>query len=89
MEDMGAPFSENVPGRFYVCQTCLICNHCSLAAPANFRQVDEGTHSYVHKQAASELELQQMLQAVCDCPVLAIVDRDGPDADDSNRLDDL
>ncbi len=65
---------DNVPGRFYVNNSCIDCDLCREAAPAIFRRNEKDGYAFVFKQPASDAELRLCLQAVEGCPVEAIID---------------
>jgi ferredoxin len=72
MADKTRKVAENVPGRYYVDDTCIDCDLCRETAPANFiRQDDEG-HSYVVRQPQDPAEEAACLAALEECPVEAI-----------------
>lgn len=67
----------NTPGRFHVNDQCIDCDLCREAAPGNFTRADndpEPGYSYVYKQPKSQHEIAQCYEALCSCPVKAIVD---------------
>ena len=67
-------FQDNVPGKFYVDETCIFCNVCIQAAPNNFAMSDDGAHDYVYKQPETDEELNECYDALEQCPVEAIGD---------------
>ena len=57
------PFSENVPGDFYVEEGCCTsCEMPSQVAPALFSYAPDG-HCYVSKQPKNASEMYQMVKA--------------------------
>lgn len=74
MADKTAKYGDNVPGVFYVDNTCIDCDACREAAPNNFTRNEEGGYSYVDKQPENEEEYQLCLDAMEGCPVEAIGD---------------
>ncbi len=78
MADKSAKYTDNVPGVFYVDNTCIDCDACREAAPENFNRSDEGGYSYVDKQPENEEEYQLCIDAMEGCPVEAI----GEDGDE-------
>lgn len=72
MADPESKVPENVPGRYYVDETCIDCDLCRETAPANFRRNDEGRRSYVTRQPASPEEEAACDAALLECPVEAI-----------------
>ena len=67
-------FDNNVPGRYYVDEQCINCEHCVETAPINFAEDEDGDHAYVCKQPGSSAEDNLARQAMEECPVEAIGD---------------
>lgn len=62
--------SQNMPGEFYVDNTCIDCDTCRWVAPAVFnRQADQ---SAVHHQPETDAERRSALQALLACPTASI-----------------
>ncbi len=76
MADPTIKVPENVPGRFYVDDTCIDCDLCRETAPGNFRRNDEDRRSFVTRQPADPEEEAACEAALLECPVEAI-GRDG------------
>lgn len=72
MSDKTRKNPENVPGRFYVDDTCIDCDMCRSSAPQFFRRSDEGGYSYVFHQPVSEEEVAQAEEAMNECPTETI-----------------
>ncbi len=72
MADPTAKVPENVPGRFYVDETCIDCELCRETAPENFQRWDSGRYSYVARQPQSSDEVNACQDALDECPVEAI-----------------
>lgn len=72
MADKSLKLKDNVPGKFYVDETCIDCDACRATAPDNFTRNDEAGYSFVHKQPESEEEIQACKDAMDGCPVEAI-----------------
>ena len=70
--DPNARVEENAPGRFYVDRTCIDCDVCRDAAPANFTRSFKHAYSYVSKQPENETERAACQEAQEACPVEAI-----------------
>ena len=64
--------AENVPGDFFVNETCIDCDLCRETAPQNFRRNDTAGHSYVHHQPEDPAQQAACLAALEECPVEAI-----------------
>jgi len=62
----------NVDGKFFVDVQCIDCDLCRMTAPRNFKRNEKSGFSFVFKQPTSEIEEEQCLQAVEECPVDAI-----------------
>jgi ferredoxin len=72
MADRSRKARENVPGAFYVDDTCIDCDLCRETAPTCFtRQEGEG-YSFVFRQPADPAEFAACLAALEECPVEAI-----------------
>jgi ferredoxin len=78
MADKSRKFPDNVPGKFYVDEDCIVCGACVDAAPNNFKESADGDHDFVYKQPENETELQQCRDAMSECPVDCI----GEDGED-------
>lgn len=61
---------ENVPGDFYVDESCIDCDACRQIAPNVFR--DHGDQSSVFKQPRTEAEVLAALKALVACPTSSI-----------------
>jgi ferredoxin len=59
---------ENVPGRFYVDDTCIDCDLCRSTVPGVFRRVDEYGYSAVYRQPVTPEEIAAATEAAADCP---------------------
>lgn len=74
--DRAQKIMENVPGKYYVDESCIGCSICVEIAPDNFRSnlgFEEG-YEYVFKQPVIESEEKQCIEAMEICPVSAIGD---------------
>ena len=72
MADKTRKVRENVPGPYYVDDTCIDCDLCRETAPRNFVRQDQGGYSYVVHQPADVAEEAACLAAMEECPVEAI-----------------
>jgi len=61
---------ENVPGDFFVDNTCIDCDACRQIAPETFR--DHGDYSVVYQQPQSSDQLQLALMSLVACPTGSI-----------------
>lgn len=61
---------ENVPGDFYVDESCIDCDACRQIAPAVFR--DHGEQSSVYRQPRTKEEVLGALKAIVACPTSSI-----------------
>lgn len=72
MADKAARFPENVPGKYYVDNSCIACGACVGEAPDNFRMSDDESFAICFKQPANSAEQQASDAAADVCPVNAI-----------------
>jgi glyoxylase-like metal-dependent hydrolase (beta-lactamase superfamily II)/ferredoxin len=61
---------DNVPGDFYVDDTCIDCDACRVFAPAVFS--DKGDQSTVYHQPETDDELLAAQKALISCPTASI-----------------
>jgi glyoxylase-like metal-dependent hydrolase (beta-lactamase superfamily II)/ferredoxin len=61
---------ENVPGDFFVDESCIDCDTCSQLAPAVFR--DHGEQCSVYRQPESAADTRLALMALVACPTGSI-----------------
>jgi glyoxylase-like metal-dependent hydrolase (beta-lactamase superfamily II)/ferredoxin len=61
---------ENVPGDFYVDETCIDCDACRQIAPETFR--DHGDQSSVYQQPDTASAIERALMALVACPTGSI-----------------
>ena len=61
---------ENVPGDFYVDDSCIDCDACRQIVPTVFR--DHGEQSSVFHQPAGDREVLEALKALVACPTSSI-----------------
>lgn len=59
---------ENIPGAFYVDDTCIDCDLCRGNAPQFFTRSELGGYSYVFRQPVSPEELAMAMKALQECP---------------------
>jgi ferredoxin len=78
MADKIAKWPENVPGKYYVGESCIASDFCVAVAPYNFRMHDRG-YAYVFKQPETPEEERQCREALAGCPVCAIGDNGDQD----------
>jgi ferredoxin len=72
MADKYQKAPENVPGKYYVDNTCIDCDLCRNIAPGTFTRHDEGGYSIVFKQPESPEETAQAEEARASCPTETI-----------------
>lgn len=72
MADKQLKTPENVPGKYYVDNTCIDCDLCRNIAPNSFTRHDEGGYSIVFKQPETEEEKAQAEEARASCPTETI-----------------
>jgi len=70
MADPAKRLPENVPGDFYVDETCIDCDACRQIAPNIFR--DHGERSSVFRQPETPEEARRALMALVACPTSSI-----------------
>ena len=63
---------ENVPGPYYVDDSCIDCDRCRSYAPQFFTRQDDGHYSYVYRQPRTPEEIAQAEEALRDCPTDSI-----------------
>ena len=59
---------DNVPGSYYVDETCIDCDQCRSTAPAFFRRLDETGLTIVHRQPQTPAEIALAEEAREGCP---------------------
>src|SRR5262249_25070678 len=67
MARLDRSLAENVPGEFFVDDTCIDCETCQQIAPDVFADV-RGEHSIVARQPANEVERTRAAMALVACP---------------------
>lgn len=72
MADKQLKNPENVPGKYYVDNTCIDCDLCRNLAPRTFTRHDEGGYSIVFKQPVTSEEVAQAEEARVSCPTETI-----------------
>ncbi len=70
MADKSRKTPDNVPGKYFVDEECILCNDCVERAPENFASGDQ--YAYVKKQPETSDEEEQCQEAMDSCPVNAI-----------------
>jgi glyoxylase-like metal-dependent hydrolase (beta-lactamase superfamily II)/ferredoxin len=63
-------YAENVPGDFFVDETCIDCDLCRQIAPSVFR--DAGDYSVVYHQPGEDIESRRAEMALVACPTGSI-----------------
>ena len=74
MADKQLKYPENVPGAFYVDQSCIDCDLCRNTAPEFFNRFDDGGYTVVYRQPQSPEELALAREALDGCPIESIGD---------------
>ena len=72
MSDLNQRTPENVPGPYYVDDTCVDCGLCPSTLPACFIRQDEKQYSYVYRQPVTLEELALAEEARQACPTDSI-----------------
>ena len=70
MANPARSYSDNVPGEFFVDDTCIDCDLCRQIAPSVFR--DAGDYSVVYRQPDSAELLKRAGMALVACPTGSI-----------------
>jgi len=68
MADVDSKLDGNVPGKYYVDDTCSACGVCSETAPDHFKLTDDEENAFVYKQPANDAEIELCEEAMEDCP---------------------
>lgn len=76
MADKNARFKQNVPGSYFVDDSCIACDACCVEAPKFFAMNDDEGHAFVKLQPTTPEEIKDAENALAACPVEAI-GRDG------------
>src|SRR5262249_40477412 len=72
MADFQNRVPDNVPGKFYVDESCIYCDLCRETAPMVFREMKvHGWASVFHQPSTAE-ELRLVHEAVEGCPTESI-----------------
>lgn len=72
MADKNLRYRDNVTGKWYVDEKCILCSVCAETAPGNFREAETQDHDVVYKQPQTPDEELQCQEAMEACPVDAI-----------------
>jgi ferredoxin len=78
MADKNLKPRENVPGKYYVDNTCIDCDLCRQLAPQTFARLEDTGYSYVFRQPVTLEEIAQAEEALISCPTDTI-GNDGAD----------
>lgn len=70
MANLKRSYAENVPGEFFVDDTCIDCDLCRQIAPAVFRE--DSDHSIVFHQPETSAETHRSAMALVACPTGSI-----------------
>jgi ferredoxin len=72
MADKTQKVAENVPGKWYVDETCVPCQTCLVEAPELLKYNDDETKVYFFKQPSTPDEEDAAQRALDVCPVGSI-----------------
>nr|WP_094229224.1 ferredoxin [Methanolobus psychrotolerans] len=72
MADKNSKVSENVPGPYYVDESCIACQVCTDEAPDHFKMADNNSNAYVSRQPENDDEKDLCEKVLGICPVDAI-----------------
>jgi len=70
MADTKRAYPENVPGEFFVDDTCIDCDMCRQIAPSVFEE--DSDHSIVYRQPQATAETHRAAMALVACPTGSI-----------------
>src|SRR5438067_2082498 len=70
MASTSRAYSENVPGNFFVDDTCIDCDLCRQIAPSVFEE--KADHSVVYRQPEGDVEIHRAAMALVACPTGSI-----------------
>src|SRR5499426_2919871 len=70
MANLNRAYSDNIPGNFFVDDTCIDCDLCRQIAPSVFKE--ESDHSVVHHQPENDTEIHRAAMALVACPTGSI-----------------
>ena len=63
---------QNVPGAYYVDDTCIDCGMCPNTAPQFFKRFDEGGYTVAVRQPQTPEEIALAEEALNGCPTESI-----------------
>ncbi len=72
MADSSRKLPENVPGKWYVDDSCTPCHVCLDEAPGILKYNDDQTYVYVYKQPSTPEEEEAAQRALDVCPTGSI-----------------
>lgn len=72
MADSSRKLPENVPGKWYVDDSCTPCHVCLDEAPGMLKYNDDQTYVFVYKQPSTPEELEAAQRALDVCPTGSI-----------------
>jgi len=72
MADRNQKTPANVPGPYYVDDSCIDCGLCPETAPEFFKRFDEGGYTVVYRQPESAEEVALAEKARDACPTESI-----------------
>lgn len=72
MADRNNKPAENVPGAYYVDDTCIDCDLCRSNSPDFFTRNDDGGYTYVERQPVTPEEVLQAEECRLACPTESI-----------------
>jgi len=78
MANLNRAYSDNIPGNFFVDDTCIDCDLCRQIAPSVFKE--EWDHSAVYHQPDSVAETHRAAMALVACPTGSIGTRNKLDS---------
>ena len=65
-------YNDNIPGQFYVHDSCIACDTCTQVCPSCFKLTDDFDHAIIFNQPVTKKDLEECNEAISACPVGAI-----------------
>ena len=72
MTEIPSRLPENIPGEFYVSDSCTDCDLCRELVPSVFKRLDQQGVSVVYQQPTDDATRAAVIEAMTGCPVDAI-----------------
>lgn len=72
MADRNRKLPGNVPGAYYVDDSCIDCDLCRSTAPRFFSRDEDGGYTVVYRQPGTSEERAEAEEALRNCPTETI-----------------